>query len=176
MRCTGEFSKAVWIYGGHYVFDDSYKGGGRVVDEYPGPDAVLRRSTIGGFCDSSVDGAAGWGILLWELASLALEDCLVEDCEFIGVSACHASIASVLGCTVQGCRVGGLLVNEEARMTVQVSYVFLVACSMGRSCTDDGALHNVLPYPLPPDETPRMPVTHVCIRFRGTRHHDRVLS
>jgi hypothetical protein len=54
-------------------------------------------------------------------AALSLEDCLVEDCEFIGVSACHASIVSVLGCTVQGCRVGALLVNEEARMTVQVT-------------------------------------------------------
>jgi hypothetical protein len=70
VRCTGEFSKAVWIYGGQYVFDDSYKGGGRVVDEYPGPDAILRRSTIGGYCEGGLDGAAGWGILLWQLASL----------------------------------------------------------------------------------------------------------
>jgi hypothetical protein len=43
-----------------------------------------------------------------------------QDAEFIGISACHASVVEVLGCTVQGCCVGALLVNDEARMTVQV--------------------------------------------------------
>lgn len=90
-----------------------------MVDSYAGADAVLKRCTIGGFSDGSVSGAASWGILTWQLATLTVEDCLIEDAELIGISACHASTVSVLGCTVQGCRVGGLLVNEEAQMTVQ---------------------------------------------------------
>jgi hypothetical protein len=119
VRCSGEFSKAVWVYGGQYVFDDSYKGAGRVVDEYPGPDATLKRCTIGGFCQGDTENAAGWGLLSWQLAHVSIEDCLIEDAEFVGLSACHASVVSVLGCTVQGCRVAALLVNEEAHMTAE---------------------------------------------------------
>jgi hypothetical protein len=130
VRCTGEFSKAVWIYGGQYVFDDSYKGGGRIVDEYAGPDAVLKRSTIGGFCEGGAGGSCGWGMLTWQLAKVSVEDCLIEDAHFIGISACHASSVSVLGCTVEGCRVGAVLVNEEASMRVETCLLRDNACAL----------------------------------------------
>ena len=73
-----------------------------MVDHESGADAVLKRCTIGGFCHGGrggdIDGgSAGWGILCWQLAQALVEDCLIEDAQFIGVSACHASSVDVQG-------------------------------------------------------------------------------
>eukprot|EP00960_Hanusia_phi_P072965 767912-Hanusia_phi.AAC.6 len=121
IRCTGDFSKAVWCCGGRYVFDDSYRGGGKIVDHFPGPEAHMRRCTLGGLTDSS--SLSGWGVMCWQLSQVCIEDCLIENTEYIGISACHASVVEVSGCTIQGCKIGGLMVDEEAKMTVQACLI-----------------------------------------------------
>ena len=73
-----------------------------MVDHESGADAVLKRCTIGGFCHGGRGGdihggSAGWGILCWQLAQALVEDCLIEDAQFVGVSACHASCVEVRG-------------------------------------------------------------------------------
>lgn len=58
-----------------YIFDDSFKGGGKMVEKHEGSDAVLRRCTVGGVNDGTVGGRAGWGAMIWQLSALLAEDC-----------------------------------------------------------------------------------------------------